>query len=130
MFIYSRALRRCHEITYIPYNVTPFGPFRNSVSGRINLNVWNYLPSCKRIPAETYEIIPLKSDPLNFNLIVLVRRTIDNRRGKLLTNLAGPWTNKVERGDSVKRGVDWSTGANEQRKRQRNHQSYAVPFYP
>src|SRR6218665_2387835 len=39
------------------------------------------------------------------NLIVLVRRTIDNRRGKPLTNLAGPWMNRVGRGDSVKRGV-------------------------
>jgi len=56
------------------------------------------------LPNESYEIIPLKKlAPLN--LIVLVRRTIDNRRGKPLTNLAGPWMNRVGRGDSVKRGV-------------------------
>src|SRR6218665_1300192 len=35
------------------------------------------------------------------NLIVLVRRTIDNRRGKLLTRPM----NRVTKGDSVKRGV-------------------------
>jgi len=41
-------------------------------------------PSCKRIPHESYEIIPLeKRSPLN--LIILVRRTIDNLRGKQLT---------------------------------------------
>jgi len=38
------------------------------------------------------------------NPIVLVRRTIDNRQGKLLTNLVGPWMNGEGRGDSVKRG--------------------------
>src|SRR6218665_1462914 len=64
-------------------------------SGRINLNVWNDPPSCKRIPHESYEIVPFeKRSPLN--QIVLVRRTIDNRRGKLLTNLVGPWMNRVE----------------------------------
>src|SRR6218665_174241 len=43
---------------------------------------------------------------------------IDNRRSRLLTNLAGPWMNRVGRGDSVKRGVG-EQNANEQRKRQR-----------
>src|SRR6218665_1862861 len=41
-------------------------------------------PSCKRIPRERYEIIPLEKVS-QLNLIVLVSRTIDNRRGKQLT---------------------------------------------
>jgi len=49
---------------------------------------------------------------ISLNLIVLVRRTIDNRRGELLTNLAVPWMNRVGRGDSVKRGVGQQTQTN------------------
>src|SRR6218665_799738 len=81
-------------------------------------------PSCKRIPHESYEIIPLKN--------VLVRRTIDNRRGNPFMNLAGTRMNRVGKGDSVKRGVGrlWSTDANEQRKLQRNQSyGYNIKYY-
>src|SRR6218665_1275257 len=44
------------------------------------------------------------------NLIVLLRRTIDHRRDKLLTNLAGTWMNRVGRGDSFKRGIGRLSG--------------------
>src|SRR6218665_1906918 len=95
-----------------------WSPFRDSVFRwirRINLNMWNDPPSCKRIPHESYEIIPLQK-MISLNLIVLVLRTIDNRRGKLLTNLASPWMNRVGRGDSVKRGIGQQTQTNK-----RNH---------
>src|SRR6218665_837284 len=66
---------------------------------RINLNVWNDPPSCKRIPHESYEIIPIEKGSA-LNLIVLVRRTIDNHQSKQLTR-----DHEYGRGDSVKRGV-------------------------
>jgi len=66
-------------------NLSPhvmWSPFRYSVFRLIRPDQSECVersPSCKRIPHETYEIIPLEKGS-HLNLIVFGRRTIDNRR--------------------------------------------------
>ena len=109
-------------------------------SGRINLNVWSDPPSCKRIPHESYEIIPFeKWSPLN--PIVLFRRN------KLTTAEVNYWRTLVFHGwigsegaiqsseaeeESLVKLINVLTDANEQRKGQRNQSTrlqYKILYY-
>jgi len=85
-------------------------------------------PLVQTYPMNRTKLSPLKNNPLEHNCFC-PKDNIDNRRGQPLTNLAGSWMNRVESGNSVKRGV-WSTDANEQRKLQRNRSyDYNIKYY-